>query len=247
MKVGKKNAEKGGRVGILDSHQRVGKKLRSPLMSFAQLRETSYIDEILPEIVHIALLMKKFGYRRGVQLCEHLFSAINDVSSVSVLPFASSLKIDEQFHSALIECLAAEGILLELRAAFAPMQLFSDWPLSFLGFEDLTSDVALSQIKVCVGNIIDKSETPACAALATVIYWYAAIGKLKYTNGVKAPDLNSIIEAPESEAAAMARAHVRASVMAFWAMQVTEDPLDRSWAPSFWLQCFRLDRCHVND
>jgi hypothetical protein len=225
----------------------VGKKLRLPLMSFPQLRETSYIDEILPEIIHIALLLQRFGYRRGIQLCEHLFAAINEISSATALPFASALTIDEQLHSTLTERLTAEGVLQELRSAFAPMQLFLDWPLGYLGFDDLEHELAVSQIKDCVGKILDKSETPACAALATVIYWYRAIGKLKYTNGIKPPDLNAIIEAPDSEAAAIARAHVRASVMAFWAMQVTEDPLDPKWAPSSWVQCFRLEGCHVND
>jgi hypothetical protein len=231
--------------GILDDHRQFGKKLKSPMASLLQIRSTSYIDDIIPEILHIAMIFRAYGYADGIGILEKFLTALKPYSEASSIPLISKLKIKNEDIGRFIADLEKEGVLEKLKIANGPFRLLESWPLKYLGYAPMEDEVALARLKDCVGSLLDKSKTPACAALAMVIYWQGASGKLHYVNGVKPPDLNAIIDRPGSDDAMMASAQVRAAVMAYWGLGMGEGGIDPDWAKEFWQQSFRLSPCKV--
>lgn len=231
--------------GVLDNHRRVGKRLKSPLHSLPHLRETSYVDEVLPEIIHIAMMMDAYGYRDGIRLCESLFEAIKPYAEHSHMPFLSHLRVSEADAPKVVAALRETGSLTRIQIANAPLCILPEWPLSFLGQSHMERSEAISRLQGCVGRVLDKFETPACAALGMVMYWQGVSGKLFYVNGVEPPDLNAMISDPGSPAAQMAKSHVRASTMAFWGLEEDQGGIGRGWADKFWQECFKLAPCSV--
>ena len=61
---------------VLGDHKRIGKRFIPPfLYQLGSLSEISWVNEIMPEILWIGLLIEHFGYQRGVELGLHLSKA----------------------------------------------------------------------------------------------------------------------------------------------------------------------------
>ncbi|WP_066663027.1 MULTISPECIES: hypothetical protein [unclassified Sphingomonas] len=232
---------------ILDDHQRVGSRIRSSFLLQANFQETSYVDQILPEIVHIAMILQEFGYYDGIRLCEKLFTALGRHRDESSLPFVSNLAVGAEQAAEVLADLEGQGALTALQKANTPLCLLPSWPLRFLGAIDMERDEALATLTSCVDSILDKSHSPPCAAMATVMYWQGVCGKLHYSANVAPPDLNVMISDPSSAAAGKARAQVRAFMMAFGAMDGEHGTPKKDWGSTFWRECFRLSGCSYEE
>jgi hypothetical protein len=235
---------------VLQGHKRKGSRYIPPMLQLPGegITEISYVDQILPQGLWMGLINEQLGYRNGIELnaaicqnaCE-LRSTEQHVNFSLVSNFG--LLTDEQ-KTALMEDLDRCGTLESYRTHLAPLiHCYDDFPLGFLGEPDDGPDRSelISTLKTSVQNHFDRYESPAMVLQANIVYVRGMNGGLFLPETMDAPDLNAIIEDPESEGGKRAGGFVRTSVMMEF-MPVEGVSLD-AWASSFWNTNYELDDC----
>jgi hypothetical protein len=119
--------------------------------------------------------------------------------------------------------------------------------MSFLGVTQtkIEKETLNKRIKEGVKRYMDKYEKPGLVLQSTTIYIRGITGGLLLNRGIEAPDLNSIIDNPESEPAKRAGAFVRSTVL--MEIMSPEGTATAKWADSFWDQGLQIDACEFGD
>ncbi len=240
----------GKKKQILAGHRRQGKKFIPPMMQLPGMKEVSYIDQGLPELVWIGLLSNQYGYHRGVELATELgkisFKHRGTDRHINFALASAFNALSPEARQQIVLDAEAAGILAPIRHAIAPLvALYEGCPLAFLGLpgDARDRDVLVGEIRTVVGSMFDKYKTPALVPLACVISIRMANGGCHFTNGVRPPDLNAIVDAPESEAAQHAGSSVR--IYALNELMMTTEGRTSGWPKSFWNQGLVIDICRL--
>ncbi len=238
---------------ILQDHKQVGKKLIPLLKSSGiPLREGDYTQEILPEIIWIALIHEEIGPKRGIELVYKFVSLAKESRETKEyfnFSIASNLyKLTDVEKKNFTKELINNGIYLEISDILSPLIYFyKNSPFSFLSKEiDLAKDeeqILLSKLKKCVGNHFDRFQNGSVIAMANIFYVEARDGKIHYPSHIEPPDLNALIENPDSEEANSAAVHIRNHLKTEFMMLEHTGKYNADWAKSFWNQSYRLDQC----
>lgn len=231
---------------ILDGHKRVGKRFIPPMKQLSTIKSTSYVNDILPELIWIGLLNEKYGYIHTSRMLERLFVIVDEVSanelqgSVALISAYKQLSSD---HKDIIRTrLDKEGILDLIRNGIAPLTLLYDnCPLNFLGPPSIVlgNSELVMIIKSCVGKVIDKYETPGIVLNGAVLISRLVTNKIKFAPHIELPDFNSVIDSPDSDEAKHAAGFMRANALSEFAMQ----NIDPAWAEHFWNRGIELSPC----
>jgi hypothetical protein len=80
-------------------------------------------------------------------------------------------------------------------------------------------------------------------AMANVFYVKALDGKIHYPSHINPPDLNILIENPDSEEANSVSAQIRNHMKTEFMMLEHMSNYNADWAKSFWNQSYKLDTC----
>ena len=232
---------------ILAGHKQVGEKFIPPMMQIPNMEEISYVHQILPEIIWIGLLNDKVGYKRGIHIVSRISEIAYEIKDTELhtnFAFASNFNtLSAQKKTILKARLSDETLLDVVQEALLPLtKLYRHYPMVF--FKTKTSikkRVLVERMRECVDNHFDKYETPSLAAQSLVAYTRGITGGLHLASHIKAPNLNAIIEKPESEEAKHAAGFVRIQAM-MECMPMRQSRSD-DWATSFWNQSYKLDRC----
>ena len=235
---------------ILEGHKRVGKRFIPPMMQLPNLKSTSYVDDMLPELIWIGLLNEKVGYERGARIIEEIFLTAEGIKEGTqegnfalISTFSSfSPSQKDKFKSALLE----KGLFDLIRNILAPLiLLYDECPVKFLGPPTVvfrTEELILG-IKTCVGKVIDKYDTPGIVLHGTMLLARLVTGKIHFPANMKLPDFNVVINSPTSEEAKYAAGFMRANALAeFGTLKI-----DPSWARYFWNRGGELSPCELSD
>lgn len=233
---------------VLHDHKKVGSKFIPPMMQIMHFNEISYVNQILPEIIWMGLINDRYGYRRGCELvfdiCSKAFAIKETDKHINFSLLSNFNSLSQERKQELIEYLSAKSTLHAYQDALLPLtKLYKDCPISFLDTNDPNIDkkLLINTIKECINKHIDKYKTPSLVIQADVVYVRNANGGLYIANHIKTPDLNALIDAPESEAARRTEGFVRNSVMSEF-MPIGIERAD-TWARSFWNQGYSIDEC----
>lgn len=234
--------------GVLDDHQRMGKKFIPPIAQLKNFNPVSYINQLLPEILWIGLINDEVGYREGIRLCQTLAVTAHKIHNpkkhINFALCSTYMKLSETERTELFKQLAEGESLEQLKYCIAPLTILNEgFPLAFLGLpaDSIDRAILLKKLKRSVQRHIVKYETPALAIQAAVVYIRGITGGLHLPAQMTPPDLDSIVTAPESENAKRAGAFVRSFVL----MEISlagEEHTD-AWARSFWNQGLVVDDC----
>ena len=246
MRKKKRNRKK----KILDGHKRVGKRYIPPLMQLNQVASTSYVNDMLPELIWIGLLNDKVGYIRAARILEKIFlftEEIKDPKQNGNFALISTFNLlnDEQKNS-LREKLNDEGILELLQNCIAPLTLlYENCPLSFFGPPTclFASEELVFTIKDCVGRAIDKYDTPGIVLNGTMLLYQLVTKKIKFSSEIDLPDFDAVIDEPDSEEAKKAAGFMRANALGVFG----ELKIEPSWARNFWNRGIELSPCEILD
>lgn len=237
-----------GRSQVLQDHKKVGSKLVPPVLAHINLTELSYVRDLLPEICWIGLANYRLGYQKGVNLCSTVAQTAKDSCRpekfVNFGLCSSYENLDATRRQDLLRTLQAKDLLKPLQEALEPLTtLYPECSLSFIGLPSLIAprQNLLDILRQCVGQMIDKYDSPAVAAQATLLYIRGITGGLYFVRGVEPPDLNAIFVQPTSDAASRAATMVRAAVMQ--EIMTVEGPRVSHWAQVFWNNALRIDEC----
>ena len=245
--MGKKKRVK---KNFLHGHKKVGKRFVPPMKQLDAYSPVSYVNDMLPELIWIGLLNDRLGYIKAARVIERVFTIVEDIKDTQqqgnfALISAYNILYEEQKNS-LRNHLAEDEILGVIQNHIAPLiLLFEDCPLSFLGppSDLLTNEELVTSIKECVGRTIDKFDTPGIVLNGAVLLSQLVTRKIKFPSDMELPNLNAVIDSPDSEEAKIAASFIRANALALFGML----KVDSSWARYFWNRGFELSSCEFSN
>lgn len=233
---------------VLQDHKRVGSRFIPPILARLPLAELSYVRDLLPEIVWIGLVIKRLGYREGIDLCATAAKAakkiLPDEKFMNFGLCSSWGHLSAAEREALLETLTTDQLYIPLQKSVEPLlTLYVACPMSFISLptNPMSKERLVTILRECVDELIDKYCTPAMAAQAALLYIRGLTGGLYFLKGVETPDLDAIITRPESEIGQRSAAMVRASVLQ--ELMPLETERVSPWAQTFWNEALYIDSC----
>lgn len=231
---------------VLEGHKRVGKRFIPPMKQIPMSTSTSYVDDMLPELIWIGLINERVGYAPGARILEKVFLAVSELKeegqhgNFALISNYTCLSIEQK--EKLIDSLKGQEVLEEIQNAVAPLiLLYDDCPLKFIGPTDniISNEELVSRIKECVGKVINKYETPGIVLNGSMLLSRLVTGTIKFPADMDLPDFNTVITDPESEEAKHAAGFMRANALGEFGMQ----EIDPTWAKYFWNRNYELSPC----
>lgn len=234
------------RQRVLEGHRQRGKRFVPPWLEYFNLGETSWLDDLLPELLWIGLMNAKFGKKRGAELCVELASAAAACSSDAPGAFAfiseySRLQSSEQER--VIDRLVGSGVLGPLADALQVLATYyPECPLAFLWSTQvpaLQGEESLHRLKLLIWELVDRHGIEATFLQATAVYTYFLTGKLKVFSGSALADFTAIEAYPDTEASVKVASLVRAAINGLPASL----NLSSDWRNYFWNRGRSLESC----
>ena len=115
--------EKGNSRRVLQSYKQRGKRFIPPWLELLPLEESRWIDDRIPELVWIALLMQNTGIKRGNDIATAIAKAAAECSQVGKAFAAASdyLELNEEQKEQIRTALDSEGVLGSAQTALATL------------------------------------------------------------------------------------------------------------------------------
>jgi len=233
---------------ILKGHKKVGKKFIPPaIQALENMVEVSYINQMLPELIWMGVLMEKHGYRKGIELAELLARKAFEVKTQEkVINFSICSKFEGLSEKSRRKILSDKEVISELNNFSEALSLidvlYDHFPLSFLCQPPKNFDESelLGEFAHILAKYWDKFAQPASIMQANVIYIGVITGGMHFAEGL-APDLEAIFEAPQSEKALRAKSQARMGAMMHFMHYELE--ASNSWSRKFWNQGLNNSQC----
>ncbi|MEZ5529841.1 MAG: hypothetical protein R3E57_07900 [Porticoccaceae bacterium] len=233
---------------VLKGYKKKGAKFIPPMMQIGNIQEVSYLNDALPNLIWMGLVIERYGYRKGVQLIIDFVSIAYEKcadknGNFSYLCYYS--KLDLSLKSSIYFELRHKGILYPLQEALAPLScLFRFFPALFLKPDFKVDKTPLiSRLKTTMKQSMNRYSKMATAIQVTAFYNLAANGKLHIASHIDVPDPNSIFTAPDSDEANRAASFARSNMNTELGFRM--DEISEGWVRDFWLQIYKLESCEL--
>ena len=231
------------RKKVLADHKQIGKKFVPPLKQLPNMRDVSYVNDLLPELIWFGLINERLGYHKGMRLFEEIIKALPTRKARLQYAFASEYKeLTSKEMTDMIKRLEYFGKLEIIRECLAPLvMLYDDFPMRFIGKpkKHFSKNELVNLIHSAVKNTINKYDTGGIVLHSAILVCGMLTSTIHFNNKIKLPDINAIVERPDSQGAKQAAAFVRATALAF----CTSGELSNEWAKSFWNKNMTLSKC----
>lgn len=242
-------AEKKDKNRVLQDHRKEGKKLIPPLPRLLDLKEISFQDSILPDLVWVSTIFLRNTDKQAVETIITFLEESEEILKNDQPPpliFLSSFdKLSCDQKTKIVREIKDKKILEFLRNNLAHQQkLLSDYPLGFIFNDQMDcadKEEALKYLREDVSALLDRCSFHSTKVQTTAIYSMGITGKLRLTSNITPPDLNSIFTSPESDESKRAAAFARSVLTAQAELQNAEGR--EIWSNKFWKQCFSLEAC----
>ncbi len=236
---------------VLSDHRRVGKRLIPPLATMTSpLREVSWIDLILPELVWLALLNDRYGWGKGAELAASLVSASSKACTDSTKPWFAPIsefrKLDNDQRRTVVDALGSSGVLELLKTGLVPLaSLYSECPLLFL-FNEAPASLAdqatsLQLFKDLLASLYGRHAKSAMSVQANAIYIAFVTNKLQVQRGSELANLPAMEKYPESDESRLVASSIRAALNGFFGELYLGQ--QTPWAQYFWNRGLALEAC----
>jgi hypothetical protein len=237
----------GKRRPVLGDHKRVKAKLVAPFNSeFGTMREVSWINTMIPELLWIALVQKAWGVRRGVEI---ITAFTRDMRSSDPARdrtiWAAAGKFSALPDGVLAGVVEGRAYRDDLCAPLAPLHVhYPEHPMREL-FPAVTKpswSQGLGGIKELVGELYDRESTSATMVLATATLLAFDANRLKVSAGLALADFPRIADYPRTEQSLRIAASIRATVnLMFGDSDSMASGTD--WPIAFWNRGLELEPC----
>ena len=241
-----KNRPEVQRPRVLSGHRRQGKRFIPPFLQYMNLTETRWLDDLVPELIWIALIIDRFERQRGAEICVGLAKAAAACSTKATGAYAfiseySRLKSREQ--QCVIDKLADAEILNELGDALQVLKIYyPESPFAFILSNQESWPVGedgLNRLKLLIEELSDRRGVTATFVQATAVYVYFLNDKLKVSAGSALADFTAIEAYPSTDASVKVASFIRALLNGFPASL----DLSSDWRNYFWNNGRRIESC----
>lgn len=237
----------------LNDHKKIGKTYIPPMAQLG-IEEVSYINDLLPEIIWIGLILDCVGYRSGIKIFETFTDCAWEIHKktnhdyLNLALCSSFLMFNDTEKVALVNKFEELNVLDDIRKYVSPiLSLYEGCPLSFLGGSNnlIENKVLIERMRSCVDRYFSKYDQPGVILQTAAMYSRMLTGHLILLKNVEPPKLDSILVDFESEDAKRAASFVRATVI----MEINplRDNALSEWSKSFWDQGIRIDACKFGE
>ena len=233
---------------VLQGYRQEGRRFIPALLQHMPLTESSWMDDRVPELVWIALLIRLFGVQEGTAVAASVAKAAARCDQTAKKAFASAsdyVALSDEHKRCVRSTLNAEGMLDKARQGLAALiHNYADFPLAFLvetvnGEED-DSRSELDALRGAIDDISDRQSHAGLFAQAAVIHIYVINDRLQVAPHVGLANLPAIEEYPMTEESLRVAASVRSAVTGLLLHDIPPD-----WRYSFWNQGSSLGPCEM--
>lgn len=192
----------GKRTPVLGDHKRVKSKLVTPFNdAFGPMREVSWINMMIPELLWIALVQKAWGPRRGVEIITAFTRDVraSDPTRNRTI-WAAAGKFAALPDGVLADIVKGQPYRDDLCAPLAP--LHAHYPKHPM--HELISAVTeppwsqdLGALKKLIGELFDRASTSATMVQATATWLAFDAERLKVSAGLALADFPRIEDYPK--------------------------------------------------
>lgn len=235
---------------VLEGHKRVKTRFIPPLMQIGSIKETSYVNDLLPHVVWMSLLIESCGLREGISASIRLIKLAHEVhQSKKHVNFAicgHHDKLTSRERTAVVATLETSGELPRYQEALRPLlELHPDCPMNYLGVPSTLAERSrlVSKLSDAVDVIFDRYGPGASVVQANVVVGRASTGGLFIAEHIGMPDFDAMIKDPESESGRRAASFARTSSMQEFMPDEEEQYM--VWPKAFWRRNYRLDACRL--
>lgn len=237
----------GKRTPVLGDHKRIKSTLVTPFNdAFGPMREVSWINMMIPELLWIALVQQAWGPRRGVEI---ITAFTRDIR-------ASDPKCNRTIWAAAGKFAALpEGVLAgivegrpnrnDLCVPLAPLHAhYPDHPMRELvsAVTGLPSSQDLSALKELVGELFDRTSTSATMVQATATWLAFDAERLKVSAGLALADFPRIEDYPKTDQSQRIAASIRATLNQMFG-ELDLMASGTNWPIAFWNRGLELEPC----
>ena len=232
---------------MFESHKRIGKRLVPPFSELGPLKEVSWVDEVLPELLWIGLLNAEHGIETGAHVCAEVTKAAKPELEVldrnAFLCLASSFGLFGQDHLVRIRRrLESAGVLSDLQVAVSPLCVaYPKCPLAGLvhGTDDL--ERATAQIRRILSSLFNRWGEAATFVQIHAVYMAFIQGRLFVARETSLANFRAVGAYPHTEESRKIAAACRDSVN----MLLKDSPPHSatSWSGYFWNRGLELEKC----
>ena len=213
------------------------------------LTETDWMNDRVPELIWIALLIQRFGIHEGTKVAVSIAKAAAGCDQSAKKAYAATSDyraLADKQKRRVRSVLRAEGTLESARLGMAALlRHYTGFPLAFLGDRSIaTKDVpesTLDDLKATIENIRDRENPYSMFAQAAVVRIYFANNKLVVIPGSGLANLPAIYSYPLTDESKRVATSVRAAVN----IMLTKD-IPSDWRNSFWNQGRSLGSCEAD-
>ena len=232
----------------LADHKRVGKKFIPPFIAeLGPLREIRWVNDLVPELLWLALLSDRHGLKTGTDLARRLALAAIDARGAKPKGWfaltSTYAELDTSEQQAVVANLEENGAAQQIREALWPLLTFyPECPLSFLFTEPpQAGDDSLEKFKDVLASIFGRRDIPGTFAQATAVYIAFVSDILKVFRDLALANFPAIEEFPNTEESQRVASSVRSVV----SMSYGHFKTDQSavWISYFWKRGLELDDC----
>lgn len=240
---------------VLGDHKRFKKRFIPPMLaSGMNIQFTHWRRGTLPEVLWIAVLHELFGYKVGTEAALALAEAAGLASGGSpplpLFAFAGAYAglTPEQRASILDQTSDNVALRTALRGAEPLVRLFPEYPLASLvdvpnADDEVSARIATDLLRVILFDLPDRGSKRALFTAGTVLYIAAMTGRLFFAEDVPVPNLNALMDYPDTEESKHTAAGVRASMPALLEFELDKTPTLSDWITSFWETALAIGEC----
>lgn len=234
---------------VLQGYRQEGKRFIPPFRQLAGLQETSWIDDRVPELIWIALLMHVYGRQQGTAVATNIAKAAAQCDSTAPRAFAATSdyrELSDEQKQCVRSRLNAEDTLGTARRGLAALiHHYTAFPLAFLADPERANedplDSTLDDLKATIANISDRAGHAGTFVQATVVYIYFVNNRLTVSPAVSLANFPAIEDYPATEESMKVAAAIRASVSSLLTQDVPSD-----WRNAFWTQSRTFGSCEMD-
>lgn len=236
------------RKTVLPKHKKVGSRFIPPWnYLLGPIRETSWVEQGIPEFIWIACLHRKYGISRGTELALALSRAAFAVRPENKGWFASlseylPLALEDQ--QKILANLADAKLLADLRSGLEGFTLlYPAHPLAFLlpAAAATPSEADRESLRNTLFPLYEKLERSTVLVQGTVIYLGFINDRLKVSADSVLARFPKLEDYPSTAESKMIAAAVRSMIVMITGAANSEESL--RWAREFWNRGLKVDSC----
>ena len=233
---------------VLQGYRQEGKRFIPPFLQHGSLTETKWMDDRVPELVWIGLLLHVFGVREGTAVAVSIAKAAAKCNQTAKRAFAATsdyMEFSDEQKQCVRSALTAEGTLGKAsRGLAALIHHYTEFPLAFLADADCSNEDSsgstLDDLREAIDSIRDRQGHAGIFAQATVVYIFLVNDRLTVAPHVGLANLPAIQEYPMTDESHRVAASVRSAVT----FLLSQD-IPTVWRNSFWNQGRSFGPCDV--